>query len=172
MNITKTTQLEPKIVRPVFTFDSFAWPFMTLLALVCLIIVDGRITLETESGFRFAFGSGPISGLYLLAFLIFVVSMIVRRQRHLKVWQQAIKAKQQYLSFDETGIRYGYQGVQDIFLAWEAVSKADLTKRNLKLELAGRVMSVNLEDFSPDERTALRNFLDSRKLLKNRLTIA
>ena len=137
---------------------------MVISAIVCLFIVDGHATLEKGGGITI--GSGPVSGFYMLVALMLVIIRRFRLRRQLQVWRQAINGKKQFLCFDDTGIHYGYEQIQENFLAWNAISSAILTRKTLELQLAGRVMSVTLADFNPEERSTLLAFLESRKLLK------
>ena len=165
MTISKTAEPVPRIVSPVFSVDNSSWPIMTVFATICLLIVDGRVTLETEESFRFALGSGPVSGIYLLCLIIFLYKIFSKNRIKVRIWQQAINGKNQYFMADEQGIRYGYQDVQDVFLSWNAINSAEIRKSSMMLNLAGVKLSVDLKQFSPEETTEMRGMLENHKLL-------
>jgi hypothetical protein len=89
----------------------------------------------------------------------------VRRRKATRKFRTVIQSKPEYVIFDDEGAHYGWEGVAEYFVAWEAVSQVFWRKDEAIVWMGRHRIRFQLDIFDEAERKTLYDYLATNGLL-------
>lgn len=165
LQIDRRLSPEPRVVTRLFSMADWTWSAVALASVPIVVYLDTTVTVGSASENSFSLSAGPFAVFYTLAVIVTLIAQIRARSRGRRAMLDAVAGRDQFIVFNDHGLRYGWEGVVEQFYAWEACGSIKWKDDDLAIRIGDHRIKIDTRMLSDEQKQSLHAFLVQRRML-------